>query len=242
MKFIRTTLLFIIAFATWVPVVHAGEILRVDYEGFSVWVDCDRRGAVVFRYNAQRDTGQHSRVRNFHLDKQVPARCQQKATHTYRAPGQRYDRGHMTPANHLDYSKKAIRQSNYMTNVWPQAANMNRGSWLLTEEIVECYRDIDELLVLGGPIWTGDSSNDYFMDSHGIETPEAFWKVIVRGDRVIAWIIPNKQSATRKRLDNYLVTVSDVESAAGLKVPVPGHLKSQKPEQSWYIPRGCNKG
>jgi DNA/RNA endonuclease G (NUC1) len=39
-----------------------------------------------------------------------------------------------------------------MTNILPQAANMNRGTWLLTEEIIECYRDIDELLVIGGVI------------------------------------------------------------------------------------------
>ncbi|HIG39559.1 MAG TPA: hypothetical protein EYQ14_03340, partial [Gammaproteobacteria bacterium] len=44
------------------------------------------------------------------------------------AKGQRYDRGHLVPANHLDYSKKAIKQSNYMTNILPQAANMNRGA------------------------------------------------------------------------------------------------------------------
>ena len=32
---------------------HASEIKRLDYEGFTVWVDCDKRGAVKFQYNAQ---------------------------------------------------------------------------------------------------------------------------------------------------------------------------------------------
>lgn len=32
---------------------HASEIKRIDYEGFTVWVDCDKRGAVKFQYNAQ---------------------------------------------------------------------------------------------------------------------------------------------------------------------------------------------
>lgn len=242
MKRILSTLLLSASLLSFIPGLQAKEILRVDYEGFTVWVDCERRGAVMFRYNAQRDHGQEKRVRNFHLDKNVPAKCQQLSTNTYRAPGQRFDRGHLTPANHLDHSKRAIRQSNYMTNVWPQAANMNRGSWLLTEEITECYRDIDELLVLGGPLWLGDTSNDHFVKTHGIRTPDAFWKVIIRQERVIAWLIPNSQEATRKRLDNYLVPVEKIESLTGLDIPVPDYLKTEVPSQSWYIPRGCNKG
>jgi len=32
---------------------HASGIKRIDYEGFTVWVDCDKRGAVKIQYNAQ---------------------------------------------------------------------------------------------------------------------------------------------------------------------------------------------
>jgi len=42
-----------------------------------------------------------------------------------------------------------------------------------------------------------------------------FWKVIIRGtgqdERVIAWVVPNTQEATRKRLDHYLVSVDELE-------------------------------
>jgi len=126
---------------------HASEIKRIDYEGFTVWVDCDKRGAVKFQYNAQHDTGSFKRHKSFHIDPNVSSSCQQLSAKTYKKKGQRYDRGHLVPANHLDYSKVAIRQSNFMTNILPQAASMNRGAWLLTEEITECYRDINELLI-----------------------------------------------------------------------------------------------
>ncbi|MEI6068783.1 MAG: DNA/RNA non-specific endonuclease [Methylococcaceae bacterium] len=93
-----------------------------------------------------------------------------------------------------------------MTNILPQAANMNRRAWLQTEEIIECYRDIDELLIIGGVIWGNNPADDYFVESHSVKTPDAFWNVIVRGagqdKRVIAWIVPNNQDATRKHLDN----------------------------------------
>jgi len=123
-----------------------------------------------------------------------------------------------------------------------QAANMNRGVWLLTEEITECYRDIDELLIIGGVIWGDNSGDDYFVKSHGVKTPDAFWKVIIRNDRVIAWIVPNAPTATRKRLDDYLVSVSEIEELTGELIPVADYLKHDKPSSSWLIPRGCNKG
>ena len=120
---------------------------------------------------------------------------------------------------------------------------MNRGAWRRTEEIVECYRDIDELLVLGGVIWGQNPEDDHFVRSHGIATPDAFWKLIVRGmDRVIAWIIPNAQEATYKRLDQYLVSVEELERQTGERFPeVPAFLRGDKPEVSWIVPIGCDK-
>ena len=221
---------------------HASEIKQINYEGFTVWVDCEKRGAVKFQYNAQRDTGNFKRKSSFYYDPDLPKDCQQTSTRTYKEKGQRYDRGHLVPANHLDYSKNAIKQSNYMTSILPQAANMNRGAWLLTEEITECYRDIDELLIIGGVIWGDNPTDDFYIGSHGVATPDAFWKVIVRNDRVIAWIVPNSSTATRKRLDDYLVSVDEIERTTGETIPVADSLKQDKPNQSWIIPRGCNKG
>ena len=123
----------------------SGKVIRLDYEGFTVWEDCTRRGAVKFQYNAQHDTGSAKRSDNFYLDPSVPSECQQTRASAY---GSKYDRGHLVPANHLDSSELAIKQTNFMTNILPQTANMNRGAWLLTEEIIECYRDISELWLL----------------------------------------------------------------------------------------------
>ncbi|NOR70648.1 MAG: DNA/RNA non-specific endonuclease [Methylomarinum sp.] len=224
----------------------SNNFLKLDYEGFTVWLDCDRRGAVKFQYNAQRDTGNFKRSSRFFIDPNVPKSCQQYSDKSYKAKGQRYDRGHLVPANHLDYSKTAIKGSNTMTNILPQAANMNKGAWLLTEEITECYRDIDELLIIGGVIWGNNSDKDYFVKSHGVKTPDAFWKVIIRGvgadERAIAWIIPNSQTAKRKQLDSYLVTVNEIERVTGEQIPVADYAKHDKPDRSWMIPRGCNKG
>ncbi len=222
------------------------NLMRLDYEGFTVWLDCEKRGAVKFRYNAQRDTGNFKRSSKFYLDPKVPKECQQYSGKSYKAAnGSKYDRGHLVPANHLDYSKTAIKASNSMTNILPQAANMNRGAWLMTEEVTECYRDIDELLVVGGVIWGNDPSNDYFVKSHGVKTPDAFWKVIIRGvgsnERAIAWIVPNSAEATRKKTDDYIVSIEKIEAITGEVIPVADFTKYDK-SNPWLIPRGCNKG
>lgn len=224
-------------------VTRDGDLLKVGYEGFTIWLDCAEKGAVKFSYNAQRDRGTASRYDTFRLDPNVPKECQQLSSSAY---GNGYDRGHQVPANHLDFSNVAIKQSNYMPNILPQVSQMNRGAWLLTEEIIECYRDIDELLVIGGVIWGKDKRNDYFVTSHGIRTPDYQWKVVVRGggqdERVIAWIIPNSSDATKSNLDEYLVTVAELERRTGESIPVANYAKNDKPASSWLIPQGCKKG
>jgi endonuclease G len=67
------------------------KILQLNYEGFTVWLDCEKRGAMKFQYNAQHDTGNEARSKDFKLDPNVPKECQQTSTKGY---GQGYDRGH----------------------------------------------------------------------------------------------------------------------------------------------------
>ncbi|MFI3187816.1 MAG: DNA/RNA non-specific endonuclease [Methylococcaceae bacterium] len=100
---------------------------------------------------------------------------------------------------------------------------------------------------MGGVIWGNNPADDYFVQSHGVKTPDAYWKVIVRGtgqdERAIAWIVPNSQDATRKHLDDYLVSaVDEIERVTGEKTPVADYAKHDKPQASWMIPVGCNKG
>jgi endonuclease G len=215
------------------------ELIKVDYTGFTVWLDCEIKSPVQFRYIAQRDTGNLKRKANFNVNPRIPKHCQQRSTFSYRKKGERYDRGHMVPANHLDHDPRAIAESNFMSNITPQAANMNRGAWYQTEKITECYRDIDELLILGGAVHQ-DSANDFFIKSHGVPTAEYFWKVIIRNERVIAWYIPNSQEAVSRNLDKYLISVRELEKLIGKDIPVSDYLKDDVPSQSWLIPLGCN--
>ncbi len=80
--FIRVLLLLTISFSVF------ADIQRLDYEGFTVWVDCEKRGAVKFQYIAQRDTGNFKRKSSFYYDPGLSKDCQQTSTKTYKKKGQ----------------------------------------------------------------------------------------------------------------------------------------------------------
>ena len=93
-------------------------------------------------------------------------------------------------------------------------------------------RDIAPVDVYGGVVY-GDAANDYFLASHGIPTPEFFWKTIITRDpntgtaKAISWIIPNE--ANLGSLDNYLVTIADLEELLGasyVAINAPASLKT----------------
>ena len=107
---------------------------------------------------------------------------------------------------------------------------MNRGAWYFTEEIAECFRDYSRLTIIGGASWKEEA---VYLPLHGVFVPEAFWKVIIRNDEVIAWLIPNSKDATKNKLDEYLVSVHQIEEIAGVVISVDEQLKKVKLTRSW---------
>lgn len=237
--------LFSVLLTLWASVSAAQDaVLRIDYPGFTLWLDCAERGAVMFHYQASADNGNLPREHDFAPDPGVAAGCQQHSGETYRNGPGAYDRGHLVPANHLDHLEDGIAASNFMTNILPQAANMNRGAWLATEEIVECHRDVEPLEVWGGVLWGFNPHDDAFVESHGVRTPDYFWKVVIAADnpaRHIAWIVPNVAEARRDQLDRYIVTVETVERATGMQLPLPALMKRTRPLASWALPDECDR-
>jgi endonuclease G, mitochondrial len=70
--------------------------------------------------------------------------------------------------------------------------------------------------------------------------------VIIRGtgedERALAWIVPNADDATKSALDQYIVIIEELEWETGEVIPVADYVKYERPEHSWMIPYGCNKG
>jgi endonuclease G len=123
----------------------------------------------------------------------------------------------------------------------PQVATFNQGVWQDTEQLTTCVRESRPITVYGGVIYD-DESNDIFLDSHGVKTPDWWWKVLLttndRGqDEVISWIFPNQEGL--RNVDSFLVSVRDIEARLndGLgPIPVPSFLKSARPGTRWTQP------
>jgi len=238
----RTAITAVVAMLAAISTARA-EIIKVEYEGFTVWVDCARRGPTLFHYVAKKDSGSRDRSTDYKLDPNVPARCQSTSNELFQtfvpAGAADYDVGHQVPANHFDGSSLAIRQTNFWTNLLPQTKSMNRGAWLQTEYLIECIRDEVPLEIWGGPIWGNNFDDDHFFKSHGVRTPTAFWKVVIRTDnrRGIAWIIPNGD-APAGSLDEWIESISTVERVVGRTFKAAN--KTSRPSLSWARPTGCS--
>ena len=229
----------------------ATNLVQVKYPGFTIWLDCAKRGAVVAYYKVGRDTGNIDIDLNFRIDENYK-HCQQTSAKTYKRPKneqEQYDRGHLVPANHLDGNKDAYRASYFMTNVVPQERKLNQhGAWKKTENLIECWRDKYSLEVWIGVVWGDNSVNDHFVQSHGITTPDAFVKLVYRrgtafeDSKVIAWLLPN-QFVPKEELNDSdnVVSPERVEGIIGRVLNLPGIDKKQKAALSdWQEVTNCN--
>jgi len=220
---------------------NSADFRYIQYDGFHLTVDCEKRSAIRFAYTIGPDTANLKRRTSFSKDPDFSTECQQFSGKSYSGSPEPFDRGHLVPANHLDNLELGIHQSNYVTNILPQARNMNRGAWLHTEEIIECHRENGLLHVYGGAIYDLDRSRDFFTGSHGIKTPSAFWKVIISKTSHIAWIVPNTSDATRSKLDEYLVSIDQIEKDTGEYFQTIYKDEKVIPATtSWKLPPGCD--
>ncbi len=224
----------------------APHIYEKKYHGFTVWLDCERHGALAFYYELDKDEGDISRSSSFKIDNSVPSTCQPNSTDSYRkdtvdpATGL-WDRGHLVPANHMDNSLAAMKDTFFVTNILPQQSTFNQssGAWFQTEKISECYRDISHLSIWGGFIYGQDTANDFFVTTHGVATPDFWWKLIYRHDTqdFIAWIFPNDKNSTAADINKFLATIKEIKERVDF-VPDFGEIEQfpdEKPEHSWSV-------
>jgi len=217
----------------------------IDYGGFKLLYDCDLKSAIRFEYKLDRDTGNFSRLSTFTFDPNLRKNCgQQQSTNSYASVVSGWDRGHLVASNHMDYDAAYLLSANYMTNVVPQLASFNQGLWKETESITECYRDIAPIQVIGGVIYS-DASNDFFLASHGIKSPDYFWKMLITTSlnnqiETISWLFPNQNGLTN--LNSFIVSIDDLERRVGadlIGIDLASAIKLQKAAKSWELPKNC---
>jgi len=134
-----------------------------------------------------------------------------------------------------------------------QAALMNRGAWLESEELVECLRDKEPVHVLGGAVYDHeDPRYNWFQASHYVKNPSFFWKVVTVANhhpedfhRIAFWF-PNNEVAKRGTIGSYVTSLANLEMLLDKfgqpqVFDVPKNEKDHVPKAAWNHIAGCDK-
>ena len=237
-----TTLLMALASATCFS---AEAIIKLEYDSWTLWYNCDRRGYEAFHYTTVPDTGELERYSSFHQEEKLLGRCRQTSTSPYSLPSGSditYDRGHGVHQNIWDHDEDRMKASNSMANIVPQASRLNRwGAWRQTEKLTECWREHGTVEVWGGVVWGNDTSNDHFIQSHGVDTPDLLWKILRYPDgKINAWLMPNDNTPSRDNVDNYLIHPDVIAALVEVSLPLnhnPGAIDTKVARE---MPEGCS--
>jgi endonuclease G len=128
-----------------------------------------------------------------------------------------YDRGHMAPAADMKWSKKAMMESFYMSNICPQDHNLNTSDWSeLENKSRQWARRYGKVYIVCGPIYNG-KRNEYIGD-HRVKVPDAFFKVVLINEKkkqcAMGFYFENE--AGERKLQEYLVPVDHIEQLTGM--------------------------
>ena len=213
------------------------EQVIVDYEGMKISFNPRLHvpNWVAWELTGNETLGDEPRYNKFSCDESVPG-CPDDWDYKYSG----YDRGHMAPAADMKRREKAMQESFYLTNVCPQAGELNRGSWKKLEEKCRAKACADSaIIVICGPVLT-DNIREFLGDSR-VAVPQRFFKIILspfaEKNQAIGFIMPNGK--VPGGMQNCAVTIDSVEAVTGydffsvLPEDLQSYLESQCNFNSW---------
>ena len=169
---------------------------------------------VAWELTKEETKGNHERTDKFLPDPNVEGA--KVVTTDYTGSG--YDRGHMAPAGDMKWSKKAMEESFYMSNICPQIHHLNTGDWNELESNTRKWaRRYGSVYVTCGPIYNGSRRTQY-IGKNRVKVPDAFFKVILiqspKKTCALGFFFENE--AGQRPLNEYLVSVDYLEQTTGI--------------------------
>lgn len=150
-----------------------------------------------------------------------------------------YDRGHLVPAADMKFTKEALSETFYMSNMSPQSPGFNRGIWKeLEAQVREWARNDDDLYVIVGPVFDDEMKQ---LGKNEVAIPNMYYKIIVDleepNQKAIAFLMKNEK--LDGGLFDYNVSIDSIEIITGIdffpELPddFENWLESTVDEQSW---------
>lgn len=152
-----------------------------------------------------------------------------------------YDRGHLAPSADFRWSKKALSESYFYSNMSPQLADFNRKKWADLEGLLRGYiydHPKTQLYVVTGPL-LNDSLSVVERGVNKVSIPEYYYKVVLdlKNKKAIAFIMPNKD--IKYPISSFAVTINEVEEVTGINFfnqlddALEEQLESQRNVTDW---------
>ena len=157
----------------------------------------------------------------------------------YEYDGFGYDRGHLAPSADFKWSKKALSESYFYSNMSPQLGDFNRLKWAELESWMRDYvtQENTSLIIVTAPVL----SDDLLKVERGVNKvsiPKYFVKVALdlKNKRGIGFILPHEK--IELPLEAYAVSIDSVESMLGYDLfsTLDDQLENSVESQSDYKP------
>jgi len=182
----------------------------ITHIGYTVSYNSDWKipNWVAYELTKTEVEGIEPRSDNFMPDPNV-AYNETATTNDYRNSG--WDRGHMAPAGDMKWSKQAMKESFYFSNICPQNNNLNSGIWKdLEEQVRGLAKQKGNIYVVCGPIVSKQPNT---IGNNKVAIPDAFFKALLQNDNgnwhAIAFMFANESG--RKSLSTYAMSVEDLQ-------------------------------
>lgn len=187
----------------------------IEYLGFTVSYNANTRlpNWVAYELTHSEVLGEVPRAKHFYQDPQVVG--PQADNEDYRNSG--WDKGHMCPAGDMKWSKQAMYESFYFTNICPQNPNLNRGDWKdLEEKCRELAQGYGNIYIVCGAI-VGDAINGC-LGYNKVTIPDAFYKVLLVKTATsyegIGFYFDNSPGS--RRLSYYAKSIDNIEELTNI--------------------------
>jgi endonuclease G len=127
-----------------------------------------------------------------------------------------WDRGHMAPAADMKWSKKAMKESFYLSNICPQNRNLNAGIWKdLEEQVRGLAVQRGNIYVVCGPV---TAKNYKTVGKNRVAIPDAFFKALLQNSggkwAAIAFMFENRSG--QKLLSSCAMSINEIEDITGI--------------------------
>ncbi|KAA6339104.1 Nuclease [termite gut metagenome] len=168
---------------------------------------------VAYELTRSETRGAEKRSNRFVVDPQIKGAS--AANKDYLHSG--YDKGHLAPAADMKWSRVAMKESFYFTNICPQHPQLNRHRWKELEDKVRDWANVDSAIVIVcGPLVAEKGTKT--VGDNRVVVPQGFFKVIlspyVSPPQAIGFIFKNEPDL--KPLQTFVVTVDSVEAITAM--------------------------